>query len=117
MATINENFNFIHGDTCVKYFSINKIEGLPITEVYYTVKTVQNGKALLQKKLEQGIKLISEDNEKYHYAIIFNNCTDRLKSNVSYMHDIQVIAGNTKSTLLKGYLMLEEEVTTKKCEC
>ena len=117
MATINENFKFIHGDTYVRYFSINKIASLPITEIYYTVKTAQNGKPLLQKKLEEGIKLVSEDNERYHYAIIFHDCTHKLKANVEYMHDIQVIAGNVRSTLLKGYLILDEEVTKKKCEC
>lgn len=117
MATIKEDFKFIHGDTYVRYFSINKIENLPITQIYYTVKTTQKGKALLQKKLGEGIELISEDNEKYHYAIVFNNCTDHLKANINYMHDIQVIVGDLKYTLLKGYLMLEEEVTTTKCEC
>lgn len=117
MACINQDFNFIHGDTETFYFSIPKI-GVPITQIYYTVKKAQNDKPLLQKKIGSGIDLVSSDSTKHHYMITFTNgCTDCLKSNVEYMHDIEVIYGTTKKTLLKGKLKLDEEVTTTKCEC
>lgn len=117
MACINHNFNFIHGDTKTIYFSINKIDGVTIDQIYYTVKTEQNGKPLLQKKLDNGIIFISEDDEAYHYALVFDcSCTDKLKSATKYIHDIEVIMGTVKQTVLKGTLTLDEEVTTVKCE-
>lgn len=117
MACINYNLNFIHGDTKTIYFSINKIDGVTIDQIYYTVKTEQNGKILLQRKLDNGIIFISEDDKVYHYALIFDSSnTDKLKSATKYIHDIEVIMGTVKQTVLKGTLTLDEEVTTVKSE-
>ena len=118
MATIKENFKYIRGDTYVRYFSINKLEYSPITQIFYTVKQDQDKKPLVLKTLGNGIDLLSEDDEKYHYMLTLNcTCTDKLKAQTTYMHDIQVISGDVKKTLMKGELYLEKEVTTTYCEC
>ena len=44
------------------------------------------------------------------------NCTDKLKSETRYRHDIQVVLNDVKQTLMKGELYLEKEVTTTYCE-
>ena len=117
MATIKEDFKYIRGDTYVRYFSINKLQYSPITEVFYTVKQDQNNKPLVIKTLGNGIELLSEDENAYHYILSLNcNCTDKLKSEIKYKHDIQVVSGDVKKTLMKGELYLEKEVTTTYCE-
>lgn len=118
MATIKEDFKYIRGDTYVRYFSINKLLYSPITEIYYTVKQDQNNKFVLQKTLGNGIELLSEDADRLHYMVVLNaNCTDKLKAETKYKHDIQVVSNNVKQTLMKGELFLEKEVTTTHCEC
>lgn len=118
MATIKENFKYIHGDTYVRYFSLPKYENVPIDQIFYTVKQDQNSKFVVQKTLGNGIELLSEDEEKYHYALTLNaTCTDKLKAETKYIHDIQVVSGTVKQTLMKGELFLEKEVTTTHCEC
>lgn len=117
MATIKEDFKYIRGDTYIRYFSINKLLYSPITEIYYTVKQDQNNKALVIKTLGNGIELLSEDENKLHYMLSLNcGCTDKLKAETPYKHDIQVISGDIKQTLMKGELYLEKEVTTTHCE-
>lgn len=117
MAIIKEDFKYIRGDTYVRYFSINKLLFSPITEIYYTVKQDQNNKALVMKTLGNGIDIISEDEERIHYMLTLNcHCTDRLKAETTYKHDIQVVTGDVKRTLMKGELYLEKEVTTTHCE-
>ena len=116
--TVEENFNYIHGDTYVRYFKINKLKYSPITEIFYTVKQDQNNKFVVQKTLGNGIELLSEDEEYYHYMVVLNaTCTDKLKAEIEYMHDIEVISGDVKKTLMKGELLLDKEVTTTHCEC
>ena len=117
MATIKENFKYIRGDTYVRYFSINKLQFSPITNIYYTVKQDQDNKPLVIKTLGNGIELLSEDEENYHYMLSLNcNCTDKLKAETRYQHDIQVVSGDIKQTLMKGELYLEKEITTTYCE-
>lgn len=117
MATIKENFKYVRGDTYVRYFSINKLEHSPITQIYYTIKEDQNNKALVIKTLGNGIELLSEDEEKYHYILVLNcNCTDKLKARTRYMHDIQVVSNDIKQTLMLGEIYLEKEATTTHCE-
>ena len=118
MAIVKENFKYIRGDTYVRYFSINKLQFSPITEIYYTVKRDQDNRYAIQKTLGNGIELLSEDDEKYHYMLTLNSsCTDKLKAQTKYMHDIQVVSNDVKRTLMKGELYLEKEVTTTHCEC
>lgn len=117
MELINENFKFIKGDTYTRNFSVTKSEIFSITQIYYTVKTQQNGKPLLQKTIGNGITLITEDENKLYYAITFEaSDTDKLKTSIEYLHDIEVVSGRIKQTLLKGKLILDEEVTTYKNE-
>ena len=69
------------------------------------------------KTLGNGIELLSEDDEKYHYMLVLNcTCTDKLKAQTKYIHDIQVISNDVRKTLMKGELYLEKEVTTTYCE-
>lgn len=111
------DFKYVHGDTYNVFFSLPKLKYSSIDQIYYTVKTDQNAKPLVQKKLDNGITLLSEDEERYHYILSLNcTCTDNLKINTKYLHDIEVVLGDTKKTVLKGTLMLEEEATTTKCE-
>lgn len=118
MSTIKENFKYIHGDTYIRYFSLPKLEHSPITQIFYTVKQDQNNKYVLQKTLGNGIELLSEDDEKYHYMLVLNaTCTDNLNSETKYAHDIEVISEDVKYTLMKGELILDKEVTTTHCEC
>lgn len=117
MAIVKEDFKYIRGDTYVRYFSINKLQYSPITEIFYTVKQDQDNKALVMKTLGNGIELLSEDDEKLHYILTLNcNCTDRLKAQTKYVHDIQVLSNGVKKTLMKGELYLDKEVTTTHCE-
>lgn len=117
MSLVNQDFKFIRGDTFTKNFSIAKSDWLNITQIYYTVKTQQNGKVLLQKTLNNGITLVSEDDEKYYYNLTLDSKnTDNLKTNIRYVHDIEVISDSIKQTVLKGNLILDEEVTTYKNE-
>lgn len=118
MATVRENFNYIHGDTYTRYFGITKLEHSPITQILYTVKQDQNNRLVIQKSLGNGITLLSEDDEKYHYMLTISaTCSDPLKAETKYLHDIQVMLGDVKKTLMKGELYLEKEVTTTHCEC
>lgn len=117
MATIKENFRFVRGDTFTRYFSINKLAYSPITQLFYTIKEDQDAKALVIKTLGNGIELLSEDDKKYHYALTLNcTCSDRLKAETPYMHDIQVVSNDYKHTLMRGEVYLDKETTTTHCE-
>lgn len=117
VEVVKENFRFVRGDTFTRYFSIKKIENSPITQLYYTIKEDQDRKALVIKTLGNGIELLNEGEERCHYALTLNcTCTDRLKAETPYMHDIQVVRGEYKRTLMKGQVYLEKEATTTHCE-
>lgn len=113
MSLKTENFSFVRGDTFSQNVTIrNCIEDL--TEIYFTVKkTYEDRNPIIQKTLTKGgITFLDKTDDEVKYNILINATdTDLMKVDTDYVYDLQLVAGTTKKTVLKGTLRLEADVT------
>lgn len=116
-------FEFYRGDTYSRDFTL-KGWGLSIDKVYFTVKEkVENKKAVLQKKLNDGITLVSdEDGVKTFNLLICCTDTEELKTDFDYVFDIEIhsygVDGDIiKKTIITGNLRLKASSTRACNEC
>lgn len=106
---------FYRGDTFQQHFTVSWNQ--PITEIYFTVKqTAEDKKALIKKKLNDGINLVdkTDDGEVYLLTIDAED-TENLKVG-SYVYDFEILSGKLKQTPTTGTLTLTEDVTRKRDE-
>ena len=101
----------IRGDTGKYRFQRKDVNGDVITEkadeVYFTVKT--NGysdNVLIQKTIDD----MEFDEEYYYHFTIEPYNTDELEFG-TYQYDIEVIQDDLKTTIARGELVIEEEIT------
>lgn len=113
MAVKTENFSFVRGDTFSQNVTIcNCMKDL--TEIYFTVKeTYEDKNPVIQKTLTTGgVTFLDKTEEEVKYNILVNATdTDLMKVDTDYLYDLQLVAGTTKKTVLKGTLRLEADVT------
>lgn len=115
------NFNFIKGDTYSRGFKIENFEQT-IEQVYFTVKEKSSDKNhVLQKTLNNGIKLDPNVSNRYILTIDADDTND-LKVNFNYVFDIQIVTAamedmTVKKTIVGGNLRLDDwDITSKRNE-
>lgn len=113
MALKRENFSFIRGDSFSRNVTIKNCLD-EITEIYFTVKETFDDKiATIQKTLSTGgIVFLEETEDEKKYNVLINATdTDGMKVDTEYVYDMQIVSGTTKTTVLKGTITLEADVT------
>lgn len=102
---------FIRGDTAKYKFQRKDANGNVITtkadNIYFTLKV--NGysdEVLLQKTIDD----MEFDDEYYYHFTIEPSDTDDFSFG-TYQYDIEVIQDGVKTTIARGELQLEEEIT------
>lgn len=113
----NVIFEFYRGDTYTRDFSI-KPSNLSIEEIFFTVKEKEDDKrALIQKKINDGITLADVDEEKKTYNLLIDaDDTDDFRIS-DYPFDIEIIMPTSttkkkKKTIIKGIMRLKNDITT-----
>lgn len=116
-------FEFFRGDTYSRDFTLSGW-GLSIDKVYFTVKEkVTDKNAVLQKKLNEGITLVSEEEgERLFNLLICCTDTDNMKTEYDYVFDIEIhspgVNGDViKKTIITGILRLLPSSTRTCNEC
>ena len=113
----NVLFEFRKGDTYSRDFTITDYE-LEISKVFFTVKNKSSDKRyVLQKKLNDGITIVSDEEGVKTYNILINATdTDDMKVDYDYFFDVEIVSPGTgtdeiKQTLMVGTLRLKEVAT------
>lgn len=116
-------FEFFRGDTYSRDFTLSGW-GFSVDKVYFTVKErVTDKNAVLQKKLGEGITLVSEEEgEKLFNLLICCTDTDNMKAEYDYVFDIEIhslgVQGEViKKTIITGILRLLPSSTRTCNEC
>lgn len=116
-------FEFYRGDTYSRDFTISGWS-LPISNVYFTVKEdIEKKNHVLQKKLNNGITLVSDEEETKTYNL--NICctdTDNMKIDNDYEFDIEIHSDGVdgeiiKKTIITGIVRLKGSATKTCNEC
>lgn len=112
---MDTTFEFYRGDTFQQHFTVSWNQS--ITEIYFTVKqTAEDKKALIKKKLNDGINLVDKTDDGEVYLLTINaEDTENLKTG-SYVYDFEILSGKLKQTPITGILTLTEDVTRKRDE-
>lgn len=111
-----ELFEFYRGTTYSRDFTLAGWS-LSIDKVYFTVKeNIKDKKPVLQKRLENGITLVSdEDGVKTFNILIDATDTDNMKTDFDYVFDIKIISPgleeDIKEVLMEGVLRLKGSAT------
>lgn len=113
----NALFEFRKGDTYSRDFTISGYES-EISKVFFTVKNNSSDKRyVLQKSLEDGISLVSDEESIETYNILINATdTDNMKVDYDYFFDVEIISPGVnneeiKQTIITGTLRLKEVAT------
>lgn len=95
-------FEFYRGDTYTRDFIV-KGWGLPISNVYFTVKeNIDYKKACIQKTLNNGITLVETTEEGHAFNLnIKATDTDDLKADYDYVFDIEIHSQVGEETIKK----------------
>lgn len=107
----NAIIEFVKGDTYSRDFTINGYEE-DINSVLFTVKNNESDKRyLLQKSLDNGITLVSDEDGVKTYNILINaNDTDDFKVGYDYYFAIKIftdeLVNDIETTIIKGTLTL-----------
>lgn len=119
----NVVFEFYRGDTYTRDFTISGFT-MPISKIFFTVKEDENKKqAVLQKTLNDGITLVSDDeNGRTYNLLICCVDTDKMKADFDYVFDIEIHSPGTaempiKKTIITGILRLKASATKTCNEC
>lgn len=113
----NAIFEFRKGDTYSRDFTITDYES-EISKVFFTVKSKSSDKRyVLQKTLNDGITLVSDEEGVKTYNILINATdTDDMKVDYEYFFDIEIVSPGAnndeiKQTPIIGTLILTEVAT------
>lgn len=113
----NALFEFRKGDTYSRDFTISGYES-EISKVFFTVKNNSSDKRyVLQKSLENGISLVSDEESIKTYNILINATdTDNMKVEYDYFFGVKIISSGVnedeiKKTIITGTLRLKEVAT------
>lgn len=110
-------FEFYRGDTYQRDFTVDGWS-FPVSKAYFTVKEKEEYKnAVLQKTLENGITLVSDENGVKTFNLLIDAIdTNYMKTDYDYVFDIEVHSkgskGETlKQTIITGILRLKASAT------
>ena len=110
-------FSFRKGDTYSRDFTITDYE-FDIDKVFFTIKNNSSDKRpVLQKTLNNGITLVSDEDGVKTYNILINATdTDNMKIDYDYFFDIELFTtmvggSDIKQTPIVGTLTLKEIAT------
>ena len=111
----NELFEMFIGNTYSRDFNVYNFP-VKISQVYFTVKESNKDKRFkLQKKLNEGITLVEDEENKKTYNILINPAdTDNLKVDKDYYCDVTVISyriPQVKKTIITGTFRLKDHTT------
>lgn len=111
----NELFEMFIGNTYSRDFNVYNFP-VNISQVYFTVKENDKDKRYkLQKKLNNGITLVEEEEGKVVYNLLINPAdTEGLKVNYNYSCDVTVVANTVpqvKKTIITGTFRVIDHTT------
>lgn len=113
----NVGFELFIGDTYCRDFVVKNFPE-KINEIYFTVKKNNKDKRFeLQKRLNNGITLVDEDETSKTYNLLLEpEDTDNLKTETNYEFDIKLISDSNpviKKTIITGTFVLKDHTTKK----
>ena len=117
---IETDLEFRIGDTYERNFTISKYSD-DIDEMYFSIKKNDDDKrVLLQKTLENGITIVTDDTidgvrYRTYQLFIDANDTENMKTGVDYPFDIEIVTDKDetklKKTIIKGNVILNAATT------
>ena len=116
-------FEFYRGDTYQRDFTVTGWS-FPISKAFFTVKEKEEYKtAVLQKTLENGITLVSDENGVKTFNLLIDSTdTNFMKADFDYVFDIEIHSDGLngemlKKTIITGIVRLKGSATRTCNEC
>lgn len=111
-----ENFEFYRGDTYSRNIVLENVR-VPIDEMYFTVRSNDKAKVLVQKKLKKGLEIVSKEDMTYKILLTVEAIdTDDMQADFEYFYDLELISGARKRTILEGTVILATDYTRTRNE-
>lgn len=111
-----ENLEFYRGDTYIRRIVLENVK-VPIDELYFTVRSTDKAKVLIQKRFGKGLEVVSHEEDVYRVLLTIEATdTDGMQADFEYFYDLELISGRQKRTLLEGSVMLATDYTRTRNE-
>lgn len=111
-----ENFEFYRGDTYSRNIVLENVR-VPIDELYFTIRSNDKAKVLVQKKLKKGLEIVSIEGDVYRILLTVEATdTDNMQADFEYFYDLELISGRKKRTILEGTVVLATDYTRTRNE-
>lgn len=111
-----ENFEFYRGDTYSRNIVLENVT-VPIDELYFTIRSNDKAKVLIQKKLKKGLEIVSHEDSTYRILLTVEATdTDNMQADFEYFYDLELISGSKKRTILEGTVVLATDYTRTRNE-
>lgn len=111
-----ENFEFYRGDTYSRNIVLENVT-VPLDELYFTVRSNDKAKVLIQKKLGRGLEIVSIEDNTYRILLTIEATdTDNMQADFEYFYDLELISGSKKRTILEGTVILATDYTRTRNE-
>ncbi len=111
-----ENFEFYRGDTYIRNIVLENVH-VPIDEIYLTIRSNDKAKVLIQKKIGDGLEVVSKNDTTYRILLTIEATdTDDMQADYEYFYDLELISGRKKRTILEGIVVLATDYTRTRNE-
>ena len=109
---MRKNFEVIKGDTLAFGVELEFTENpQDLEQAYFTVKTNYDDLAIFQKSLGNGIEKAGRNGNKIYYRVrVDPNDTAKLQEGI-YFYDLEIRANSDVFTILKGLLIIENDIS------
>lgn len=90
---------------------------VPIDELYFTIRSNDKAKVLIQKKLKKGLEIVSHEDSIYRILLTVEATdTDDMQADFEYFYDLELVSGSKKRTILEGTVVLATDYTRTRNE-
>ena len=111
-----ESFEFYRGDTYLRNIVLENVR-VPMDELYFTMRSNDRAKVLIQKKLGKGLEIVSIEDDVYRILLTVEATdTDDMQADFEYFYDLELISGGKKRTILEGTVVLATDYTRTRNE-
>lgn len=111
-----ENFEFYRGDTFTRNIVLENVR-FPLDELYFTIRSTDKAKIVVQKKLGKGLEVVSHTDTTYRVLLTIDSTdTDGMMTDFEYFYDLELISGRQKKTILEGTIVLATDYTRTRNE-
>lgn len=109
---MRKNFELVKGDTLAFAVEIEFSENpQDLEHAYFTVKKNPDDLAIFQKNLGNGISKVGELGNKVYYRVrVDPKDTEKLMEGI-YHYDLEIRANSDVFTILKGLLIIENDIS------